>query len=343
MDVSRIRNRYAVSYLHIKTNDNYVEVKMNYKVSIIIPVYNTRIWLNRCIDSVTKQSYSNLEIILVDDGSTDGSGMICDQWKCVDSRIKVIHKINEGLSSARNAGLDICKGEYVFFLDSDDYIHEECIEILLDEIINNNADVAVCGVKYVYSSKIDGKIAKSYNIQKLLKNEIFNKFVEFDREFDLVIACNKLYKFDIINQFRFPIGRFHEDEFILYKILHVVSSIVIVYEDMYYYFQREGSIVHLQLTKKRLEDAIQAIEDRQVFFRNNYPDLLDKVYRNDVLYFTSELAKFNYKNDVKNILFKKAIELSKLNIQSLSFKERMYVKTVIRFPFLYKTYKIIFK
>lgn len=232
-------------------------------ISIILPVYNVKPYLEECINSIINQTYKNIEIIIVDDCSTDGSNLICEKYKELDNRIKVIHDDeNHGLSYARNKGLDICSGKYINFIDSDDYVSSDFIEKLYNSIISNEADISVCGS---YNLKNDsttpiGDIRaynSVYNGKELLKNCSINTAV-----------WNKLYKADIWKELRFDYGKLHEDLFIMYKIMYKCKVVSIVKENLYFHRVREGSI-SLQLSNfKRARDVIEASENRVNFFRD---------------------------------------------------------------------------
>ena len=182
-------------------------------VSVIIPVYNTEKYLSRCIKSVLYSEYKNIEIILVDDGSIDSSGLICDSFAKEDDRIRVIHKSNGGLSSARNAGIDIAKGEYITFIDSDDYIHQKYIGYLLELLQMNKCNISQCeletGCNETFTNRRIRRKETVYTINNLFK----------DRKIK-IIACAKLYKSELFETIRFPLDRINEDEFVTYQLLY---------------------------------------------------------------------------------------------------------------------------
>ena len=210
-------------------------------ISIIVPVYRVEKYLEKCVDSLIKQTYTNLEIILVDDGSPDACPAMCDEFAKNDARIKVIHKVNGGLSDARNAGLEIAKGEYIGFVDSDDFIAVDMYEIMLRSIQINNSDIACCN--YLQISE-DGAL---YPNQKLPlkdecvdKNTAFNILVEFGGYYG--VAWNKLYSREIIEGIRYPKGRKYEDFFVIAEIINKCKKISHINRAMYYYVRRVGSI-----------------------------------------------------------------------------------------------------
>lgn len=229
-------------------------------ITIIVPVYNVKKYLKECLDSIINQTYKNLEIILVDDGSPDNCGKICDEYAKRDKRIKVIHKENGGLSSARNAGLDIAKGEYISFIDSDDYVAENFIEKLYLLCIQNNADIAECDF-----------IRFENEINLLEQEENLDIYSAYDRKHIIYmkhsIACNKLYKKYLYEKLRFPIGKTNEDEFTIYKILYSCKNVTVFTNlKLYYYRYNPQSIMGRTFNIKRL-DALEALEERKQFYK----------------------------------------------------------------------------
>lgn len=236
-------------------------------ISIIVPVYNVKNYLEKCVETIINQSYDNLEIILVDDGSTDGSSELCDQLCKKDERIIVLHKQNGGLSDARNFGFSQSKGQYIMFIDSDDYIHEEMVSKLYDAMVTSAADLAICNYDFV---DLDGNIVKKN--ENILKNEVFDKksaYQKLSEDYNdyYVIACNKLYKREILTNDTFPKGRIHEDEFSIHHIFSKCNYIVSISDVLYFYVQRDNSITHTKLTIKKL-DGYLAKMDRYYFFKN---------------------------------------------------------------------------
>lgn len=244
---------------------------MNEKISIIVPVYNVEQYLDKCVENLINQTYKNLEIILVDDGSKDKSGHICDLWKEKDNRIKVIHKKNGGLSDARNAGMHIAQGEYIAFVDSDDWVHERIYEILMDNMSKYNADISVCSIKKVYEKDILDEV-------EILNNNIF-VFTAEEALKNLIdegelkqTVWNKLYKKEVIDNIYFEFGKIHEDEFWTYQVFGRSSKIVYTNEKLYYYLQRSGSIMDKPFSIQRL-DSLEARYNRLNYIKENYPNL----------------------------------------------------------------------
>ena len=234
---------------------------MNELISIVVPVYN----VDKCIESIINQSYSNLEIILVDDGSKDSSGIMCDSYILKDKRIKVIHKENGGLSDARNVGIDKAKGEYIVFIDSDDWIDEKMIEILYNIIKKNNSDISICDYFLAYNEEIQTQ-KEDIEIINLSNIEALKKIYDKDLGVCMIVAWNKLYKRNLFkDDIRYPYGKIHEDEFTTYKLLYKAEKISYTKQKMYYYRQRENSITS-SFNKKRL-DCLEAFDERVKYMK----------------------------------------------------------------------------
>lgn len=248
-------------------------------VSIIVPIYKVEAYLEKCIQSIQNQTYKEVEIILVDDGSPDGCGKICDAYAEEDARIKVIHKENGGLSDARNKGLDIAVGDYILFVDSDDYIHPQMVEILLTNLQYTDADMVVCGFKQVWEKdEVVFPEFTSNAVAEGIKGEA-GKTVEVFRGQDVmnnlqyknlltVVAWNKLYKAELFQEIRYPKGRIHEDEFLTHHILHLCKKTAYIKEELYYYLQRSDSIMG-EVKYIGVRDGWIAYEERLAFLREH--------------------------------------------------------------------------
>lgn len=236
---------------------------MNPLISIIVPIYKVEDYLEKCIDSILSQSITKFELILIDDGSPDECGKICDSYASRDHRIKVVHKQNEGLSAARNSGLDIAEGDYVGFVDSDDWIHDKMYETLLNLLIDNNADIAQCEFIRTFDEEetIDNSqrnTIETFNNIESLKN-IYNK-----KAISTVVSWNKLYKRELFDHIRFPKGKIHEDEFTTHKLLYKSKKLVYTNKVLYFYRQTPNSIMNSKFNKKRL-DILDAMQERLDF------------------------------------------------------------------------------
>lgn len=235
-------------------------------ISIIVPVYNVEKYLPQCINSLINQTYKNLEIILVDDGSLDDSGKICDEFSKRDSRIIVIHKQNNGLSSARNAGLEIARGDYIGFVDSDDWLDENMYEILFKLIKDNDSDISCC--RFFKTANSDEKIPAVDNetIQSFTNIEGLNNFYT-DLYVQTVVAWNKLYKRNLFNNVVYPVGKIHEDEGTTYKLFYKANKITYINRPLYYYRSTPNSITTRKFNKKRL-DIIDVYDEKIRFIRS---------------------------------------------------------------------------
>lgn len=286
---------------------------MNEKISVIIPIYNVEKYLSKCIDSVISQTYSNLEIILVNDGSTDSSGRICDEYEKLDKRVKVIHKENGGLSDARNYGIEASTGDYIAFLDSDDWADKKLYMTLYKNIKKNHADISICNFKKYYSDK---------DIEKQELNEVkcYSNIEALERLYCndaviMVVAWNKLYKRKVIGDLRFPVGKIHEDEYLTPMIIYNANKISYINNELIYYRQRENSIMNKKFNVKRL-DYLYVLESRMKFFKEN---MLDELYEKNVCTYLEKVMEFYFliKNseieNKKSIMKKLKNKLSNLN------------------------------
>ena len=242
-------------------------------ISIIVPVYNVEKYLDRCVNSIIKQTYQNLEIILVDDGSTDGSGEKCDEWSKKDSRIVVIHKNNGGLSDARNVGMSKSNGEYIGFVDSDDYVSANMYESLYSAIIKYDADIAECQwIKFEDESAIkDSESGSEVIVDVYTAEEALSELI-LERKIKQTVV-NKLYQRNSI-QTCFPVGRINEDDYWTYQVFGMAKKIVLLHTVLYYYFQRSSSIMHVKYSPKRL-DGVTARKERMEYMQLHYPNLFN--------------------------------------------------------------------
>lgn len=238
-------------------------------ISIIVPVYNVEAYVARCIESLLNQTYKNIEIIIIDDGSTDQSNSICRKYALLDNRIKLFKKENGGLSSARNYGLDVSNGNYIFFVDSDDYISNICIERLINLSLIYDADIVACEYQKVYSKdKIES--IKNFN------NEVIRQFKNEEIVYDLlnyktfnIMSCAKLYRKTLFEKIRFPLNLLHEDEFTTPYLFELAKCAVYTSMPYYKYFYRDNSITTSSFTLKRL-DSVKAHEERIQYFKNKH-------------------------------------------------------------------------
>ena len=247
---------------------------MNYTlplISVIVPVYDVERYLCECIDSILTQSYRNLEVILVNDGSSDNSGNICDEYMKQDNRVKVIHKQNGGLSVARNAGIEIAKGELIHFIDSDDWIEADMLELLYNNLMEHNAEISCCGYYLSYiNENINAFVCDEllvFNSEQGLENSLL-------RNVPWISSCSKLYKKEIFETIRFPLSKRSEDIFIIAEVMSNANVIVYDITPKYYYRQRKNSISKQDAYNKDIMDFIEAYEHNLIVIREKYPKLI---------------------------------------------------------------------
>lgn len=303
-------------------------------VSIIVPIYNVERYLQQCIDSICAQTYRQLEIILVDDGSPDQCGKICDNNAEADSRIVVIHKENSGLSSARNAGLDIAKGEYVSFVDADDTIHPEFIETLLGLCRQYRCDIAQCDYLTVTENSFKLPLNTLQSIKIYNNKQALYELCCSSYGTKYAIACNKVYKKELFQNLRYPVGKMNEDEAVIYLLLWKAKKLAVTNQYMYYYLQRKDSIMNSAFSIKRL-DALEAFKSRLDFLREKQlweayeATLRTRIYLIERSYF---LLKKNAEDslDVCNKLLVEKEEMEKLLNAFESDKPQMLQKYINR-------------
>ena len=248
---------------------------MNELISVIVPIYNVEKYLDKCIESIVNQTYKNLEIILIDDESPDNSPKMCDKWLKKDKRIKVIHKKNGGLSDARNVGLKIAAGDYIGFVDSDDYIDSRMYEILLSNIKKYNAGISICSYVDEYDSG-KTKIGKHFD-EKIVVLDKMDALQNLILEQNITNhAWNKLYKKELFDGIEFPVGRKMEDVATMYKLFERTNTLVCSNYIGYHYIQRDDSIMG-NINKKLIEDNERSVFDRNEYIKNKYPELRESV------------------------------------------------------------------
>lgn len=314
-------------------------------VSVIIPVYNVRRYLSKCIESVREQTYKNIEIIIVDDGSTDGSGEICEEYAKQDERVLILHKENGGLSSARNVALDIFHGEYVTFIDSDDYVKKTYVEKMVRLIKENEADISIVNFIRVYDGKTQKKIKKTS--VKIYKN--LDAMADMFYQKNVVVsAWAKLYHRNLFTKIRYPVGKLYEDLGTTYKLFFLSNKIAYSSEQLYYYSQRKDSIMQEKFSLRKLDrielgyeillwsetyclDLVPAAETR--FFIANMQVLreipMKKEYKEEI-----ELIKKNVEKYRKSVIYNKEAKkitrliafCSKIDIRCLKCFGQVYKK-----------------
>lgn len=314
-------------------------------ISVIIPIYKVEKFLDHCIQSILNQTYQNLEIILVDDGSPDGCGAICDSYASKDDRIKVIHKENGGLSSARNAGIDICHGDFIYCLDSDDYIAPAMLEILYESMTKADTQLAFCNIQYVDANGTSLTSKDSYREYDLpdavWTPEDFWHYYEHIGKIPCVITSNKLFRRELFSTLRYPIGKLHEDEFVIHYLIADCQKICCVSDRLYFYRQHSTSIMSNRYSIKHL-DVVEAFIDRINFFvKRSQPSHAAFCMVDLIAY----LNWYNYgvdKNDTEAVSRYKALDKKsrKLAKEVLPIADSITSKAVI---FLYITHLLPYR
>lgn len=293
------------------------------KVSIVVPVYNVEKYLRKCVESIINQTFSDLEIILVDDGAEDMSGKMCDDFGDKDSRIRVLHKKNGGLSDARNAGLQVATSEYVLFIDSDDYIAPNMVERLYELHMKYNVDMSTCGVYNVYSS---GEKAQYGEIEEFVCGNVeAYAHILVGKKIPGTI-CNKLMKREKIKDLRFPVGKLYEDAFFTIFLMQNIEKVAVTTEPLYYYFHRVGSITTTPFKKKDM-DVVEAYQQTMDLVKEKYPKIIREAeFRLIWAYFTvldRMLLLDNYKKIAE---YPEVVRYLKRHTLSV-FKSREFYKT----------------
>ena len=267
------------------------------KISIIVPIYGVEQYLEECICSLLKQTYRNLEIILIDDGSKDACPEICDQYQKTDERITVIHKKNGGAASARNVGLDIASGDYIGFVDSDDYVDPKYIEQLYVYMQENDADISVCSFFNVYKrhkEAVEIKRTGSFGGEEYLKL--------FLNDWRCGLIWNKLFKADVVKKIRFSEGHVIDDEFFTYQAVMRSDKIMVCSEPLYYYRMRASGVMNQRKYSKMLQDRLQYMQERFENVTLKHPNLYKLYLENladNLIRFRSEAVL--YKDIVENV------------------------------------------
>ena len=238
---------------------------MDKLISVIVPIYKIEPYIRQCIESILSQTYRELEIILIDDGSPDSCGKICEEYALMDDRLKVIHKENGGLSDARNYGLKVAQGAYVSFIDGDDYIDKSFYKMLMDAAEKEDCAIAEC---YSISFE-DGTIPKSVYKKGYNYLNSFEWLTESSvGDFLPCVVWNKIYKKELFDNIEFPVGRHYEDEATTYKVIYKANRIIRIKAALYFYRQRSGSITKLEKNMKEINEQYIALEEKCDFFRN---------------------------------------------------------------------------
>lgn len=291
-------------------------------ISIIVPVFNVAPFLPRCIESLINQDYKNIEIILIDDGSSDGSGMICDEYADKDSRVKVYHQEYHGVSGARNKGLDISSGEYIMFLDSDDEAHPHYVSKLFNTLNENNLDIAQCCLIRIKNGKRINELEVKDSVQIFSGLEMQCKIFERNRYFTMCL-CGKLFKKSLFDGLQFPIGRINEDESLIYLLMYRAGRVGVIDDYLYYYHYNGNSITEKKYNIHRL-DSFYMLEEKYNFYVQ--VGLLDLANKTANEYFSQmSVALLNGKREAEDYsqILKKARELYNKDRKSILEKANL--------------------
>lgn len=311
---------------------------MEDKISVVIPVYKVEKYLDECLESVVNQTYKNLEIILVDDGSPDNCPKMCDEWARKDDRIKVIHKENGGLSDARNAGVKVSTGKYLSFIDSDDYVEKNLYEVAIEKLKDNNAQIFVFGRSYLYGNNKESNSNKK--IELIMNSEEALDKMNIFQYYD-VAAWDKIYKRDLFENIEFPKGKLCEDWYTTYKVIDKADKVVFNSTPLYVYRQRSNSITHSNVAKINRE-PLYASKEVLEFIKEKHPNIVQNaiskyvvscigVY-NNYLYYTKDTDK--EKKEILEIVknyYKEAI-----SNKELAFSRKAQIILVCKFNLLYR-------
>ena len=320
-------------------------------VSVIVPVYNVAPYLREALDSVVNQTYKDLEIIIVDDGSADGSASICEEYAASDSRIKLIHQTNKGLSGARNTGLEFATGDCVAFVDSDDSVSPYFIEALLNALESSDASIAICRFSVINSSGSMNDVHASWIFPTIAAGV-------FERPYALrllteekisVHVCNKLYKREFWSDIRFPEGHVYEDAVPAFKIFDKAERVVLVDDSLYNYRQREDSITN-SVSMDKINDCLLAHNTVSAFIKNNWSDIIpESLYLKKhqrivsfliIRYITlikSGAENKSLERELRSLILKTKREVG---IKTLQFKAKLYYCVIRLCPGLLKVKRL---
>lgn len=326
-------------------------------VSVIVPVYNVLPYLHEALDSLIGQTYRELEIILIDDGSTDGSGDVCDEYAERDQRIIVIHQENKGLSAARNIGLDRANGDFIAFLDPDDAFHSEFIEKLLFSMINEDADMSLCKISVHYSTEImvfspSNRKLPLINAGTYNRSSVLNALITCKMN---VAVWNKLYRKSLWESIRFYEGHVYEDVEIAYKICSQINKLCVIQESLYNHRKRHGSIT-MDYSYRNLDDAFQSVIRTESFVSSKVPAIFSNeqqlCFRKTLIktilgcYYKSNkvtgIPKCKYRAKLRQQIIDTG---KKYNVIEYEFQIRMAYSMVCKCPLLfdlcYPSYKFL--
>ena len=311
------------------------------KISVIVPVYRVEQYLERCVDSILGQTYTDLEVILVDDGSDDSCPEICERYAQKDNRVRVIHRENGGLSAARNTGLAAATGDIISLVDSDDYIDSNMYSSLMEALIKNDADIAMCDYAYVSDKEEPLEKEAADKVEVDIIDGVKAQYLMYDSyrgRVTYTVAWNKLYKKELFEGVTYPEGRIHEDEARTHELLYKAKKIAYVKVPYYFYFQRDDSIVGSEISEKNLQ-IVDAYTDRLTFYRNNGENELWKkevlhsmhmvCYLNRLFEDADKAININSKEQIRNLKkeirnFTKIDNISLSNVAEIELFTNLY-------------------
>ena len=299
---------------------------MNELITIIVPVYNIEKYLPKCVNSIIKQSYEYLDIILVDDGSQDSSPAICDKYSDLDKRIRVIHKMNGGLSDARNTAIPLALGNYILFVDGDDYIDQDYVQYLYSLMKKYDADLSICEFMFIYENgerinhPLNNKKETVFNtkdaLREMMKTKLFSNS-----------ASGKLYKKSAFSDVKYPVGRLFEDTATTYKLLLKANRIAFGARALYYYIQHDNTISTAAFSPRKL-DSVEFVETMTDEIVKQYPELYVECYvrRIDTYIGVLKQIKLKENNNIARDMHQKIIQLRKLVLlnRDVSLKRRLW-------------------
>ncbi len=312
------------------------------KISVIVPVHNTEKYLRACVDSILAQTYGNIELILIDDGSTDQSGSICDEYASEDRRVKVVHNGKaSGVSAARNIGLNLASGDYLAFVDSDDYVSEKMFEVLLQNIVQNDADVALCDY---YGINRDGEVVKTDVNHKPVGAGVVtthDALKALVANFAYVVFWNKIYKRRLFDSFQLPENiRIGEDGYVMPEIFFRSQKIIAVPTPLYYYRNTPNSATQSKFSIDNISDVDGRIRMFNFLEKHNYNDLLDETSSNILSRYFKFHAYFSPTTaSEKEICLMNKREVGKIvwkYRKNIKFKELLFFESPTLFTFLQK-------
>lgn len=325
------------------------QIQRNPKISIIVPIYKVEKYLNECVDSILNQTFTDFELILVDDGSPDNCPKMCDAYARQDDRIRVIHQKNKGLSAARNAGIEMARGQWLGFIDSDDFVAPDFYEKLLSAAEAAAADCAICSIQLTQE---DGRLLQT-PAEMCIKDgvctgkDVLNT-IAIRVNTPYAVAWNKIYRRDVFKTMRYPEGRANEDQFVFGELFSTVKTVAQVKEQLYYYRQREGSIMRSRCTVRNLDSMWCFVSCYEYFEAHGESDLLAETEKKIFAKLTNvyyQLSREERRSEAVKEAKRKQFEVAKTLHRQRILSARAMLRTVLFqfFPDIYGIRKRHFK